>query len=88
MDAGIDYLGGCFLFFVFWGVIVPFVSQILLVPFVPAIILDIIWHKRVKSGKSPKFGPLGIISIVVTAGTLLGIILLLGFSIFTELKRI
>ena len=88
MDADMNYWGGCIFFFVFWGIIVPFVSQFLLVPFVPAIILDIIWSKRVKSGKSPKFGPLGIISIVVTAGTLLGIILLLGFSLFTELKRI
>lgn len=79
MDAGMNYWGGCIFFFVFWGVIVPFV---------PVIILDIIWSKRVKSGKSPKFGPLGIISIVATAGALLGIILLLGFSLFTELKRI
>ena len=30
------------------------------------IILDIIWIKRVKSGKSKLFGPLGIISIIVT----------------------
>ena len=30
------------------------------------IILDIIWIKRVKSGKSKVFGPLGIISIIVT----------------------
>ncbi len=30
------------------------------------IILDIIWIKRVKSGKSKPFGPLGIISIMVT----------------------
>ena len=32
----------------------------------PPIILDIIWIKRVKSGKSKIFGPLGIISIIVT----------------------
>ena len=37
----------------------------------PSIILDIIWYKRVKSGKSPKFDPLGIISIIVTAWALL-----------------
>ncbi len=30
------------------------------------IILEIIWIKRVKSGKSKLFGPLGIISIIVT----------------------
>ena len=35
------------------------------------IILDIIWIKRVKSGKSKKFGPLGIVSIIVTVGSLL-----------------
>ena len=84
MDADMNYWGGFIYFFVVWGVIVPFVSQILLVPFVPVIILDIIWNKRVKSGKSPKFGPLGIISIVATAGALLGIILLLGFVLFTR----
>ena len=88
MDADMNYWGAFIYFYVVWGIIVPFVSQILLVPFVPVIILDIIWNKRVKSGKSPKFGPLGIISIVATAGALLGIILLRGFSIFTELKRI
>ena len=38
---------------VFWNIALP-------------IILDIIWIKRVKSGKSEKFGPLGIISIIVT----------------------
>ena len=35
------------------------------------IILDIIWIKRVKSGKSKIFGPLGIISIIVTVSSLL-----------------
>ena len=35
------------------------------------IILDTIWIKRVKSGKSKIFGPLGIISIIVTVGSLL-----------------
>ena len=30
------------------------------------IILDTIWIKRVKKGKSKKFGPLGIISIIAT----------------------
>ena len=30
------------------------------------IIMDTIWIKRVKSGKSKVFGPLGIISIIVT----------------------
>lgn len=84
MDADMNYWGAFIYFYVFGGIIVPFVSQIILVPFVPVIILDIIWYKRVKSGKSPKFGPLGIISIVATAGALLGIILLLGFSLSTR----
>ena len=35
------------------------------------IILDIIWIKRVKSGKSKIFGPFGIISIIVNIGSLL-----------------
>ena len=43
---------------VFWNIGLP-------------IILDIIWIKRVKSGKSKLFGPLGIISIIVTVGSLL-----------------
>lgn len=38
---------------VFWNIIFP-------------VILDIIWIKRVKSGKSKVFGLLGIISIIFT----------------------
>ena len=41
--------------------------------FVPPIILDIIWIKRVKSGKSERFGPLGIVSIIVTICSLLSL---------------
>ena len=37
------------------------------------IILDIIWIKRVKSGKSKLFGPLGIISIIVTVCSILSL---------------
>ncbi len=37
----------------------------------PPIILDIIWIKRVKSGKSKVVGPLGIISVIVTIGSLM-----------------
>ncbi len=40
---------------------------------VPPIILNIIWYKRVKSGKSKKFGPFGIISIIVTVGSLISL---------------
>ena len=38
---------------------------------VPPIVFNIIWIKRVKSGKSKKFGPLSIISIIVTVASLL-----------------
>lgn len=41
--------------------------------FAPAIILDIIWYKRVKSGKSKKFGPLGIVSIIVNVLSVVGL---------------
>jgi hypothetical protein len=64
MDAGMEVLNGIVIFIVVGG---------FLFSIVPPIILDIIWYKRVKSGKSPKFGPLGIISIVVTLWALLGL---------------
>ena len=64
MDAGMEVLEGIVIFIVVGG---------FLVSIAPPIILDIIWYKRVKSGKSPKFGPLGIISIIVTVWTLLGL---------------
>ena len=57
MDAGMEVLEGIIIFIVVGG----FLFWI-----APPIILDIIWYKRVKSGKSPKFGPLGIVSIIVT----------------------
>ena len=64
MDAGMVVLEGIVIFIVVGG---------LLVSIAPPIILDIIWYIRVKRGKSPKFGPLGIISIIVTVWTLLGL---------------
>ena len=64
MDAGMEVLEGIVIFIVVGG---------FLVSIAPPIILDIIWYKRVKSGKRPKFGPLGIISIIVTVWTLLGL---------------
>ena len=64
MDAGMEVLEGIVIFIVAGG---------FLVSIAPAIILDIIWIIRVKSGKSPKYGPLGIISIIVTVWTLLGL---------------
>ena len=55
------------------GIVVFIVVGGFLVSIAPAIILDIIWIIRVKLGKSPKFGPLGIISIIVSALTLMGL---------------
>ncbi len=46
--------------YAFWDIVLP-------------IILDIIWIKRVKGGKSKIFGPLGIISIIVTVGGLVSL---------------
>ena len=37
----------------------------------PPIILNIIWYKRVKSGKSRRFGILGIVTIIVTISSLM-----------------
>ena len=65
MDAGME--------FIFEGIVVFIVVGGFLVSIAPAIILDIIWYKRVKSGKSKKFGPLGIVSIIVTAGGLMNL---------------
>ena len=45
---------------VFWNIIFP-------------VILDIIWIKRVKSGKSKVFGLLGIISIIFTVAALVNL---------------
>ena len=64
MDAGMVVLNGIVIFIVVGG---------FLFSITPSIILDIIWYKRVKSGKSPQFGPLGIISIIVTVWALLGL---------------
>ena len=75
MDAGMVVLEGIVIFIVVGG---------LLVSIAPPIILDIIWYKRVKRGKSPKFGPLGIISIIVTVWALLG--LPFWFTLFKELS--
>ena len=64
MDAGMVVLEGIVVFIVVGGFHVSIAH---------AIILDIIWIIRVKLGKSPKFGPLGIISIIVSALTLMGL---------------
>ena len=76
MDAGMEVLEGIVVFIVVGGT---------LVSIAPPIILDIIWYKRVKSGKSHKFGPLGIISIIVTVWTVLG--LPFWFTLLKELAQ-
>lgn len=48
------------------GMVIMILVMYAFVIIVPPLILDIIWIKRVKKGKSKKFGPLGIISIIVT----------------------
>ena len=55
------------------GIVIYILVAYAFVIIVPPIILDIIWIKRVKSGKSKKFGPLGIISIIVTVAGLLNL---------------
>ena len=60
-------------FIVLEGLVIFILVAYALVIIAPPIILDIIWVKRVKSGKSKKFGPLGIISIIVTVGGILNL---------------
>ncbi len=64
MDDGFVVLEGIVIFclaaYAFWVI-------------VPPIVLNIIWIRRVKSGKSRMIGPLGIISIIVTAASLLAL---------------
>jgi hypothetical protein len=60
-------------FIVLEGIVIFILIAYALVTIVPPLVLDIIWIKRVKSGKSKKFGPLGIISIIVTAGGLMNL---------------
>ena len=53
------------------GIVIFILAAFVLWIIAPPIILDIIWKKIVRSGKSKKFGSLGIISIIVTIGSLL-----------------
>ena len=55
------------------GMVIMILVMYAFVIIVPPLILDIIWIKRVKKGKSKKFGPLGIISIIVTVCGLLNL---------------
>ena len=60
-------------FIVLEGLVIFILVAYALVIIAPPIILDIIWVKIVKSGKSKKFGPLGIVSIIVTVGGILNL---------------
>ena len=40
---------------------------------VPPLIMIPIWNKRVKSGKSQRFGPLGIVTIIITASSIMSL---------------
>ena len=40
---------------------------------VPPLIMITIWNKRVKSGKSQRFGPLGIVTIIITASSIMSL---------------
>ena len=53
------------------GIVIYILAASAFFAIVPPIIFNIIWIKRVKSGKSKKFGPLGIITIIVTVAGLL-----------------
>jgi hypothetical protein len=64
MDKGFEVLE---------GMVIIIVAMYAFVIVAPPVILDIIWIKRVKSGKSKIFGPLGIISIIVTFLGLMGL---------------
>ncbi len=60
-------------FAVLEGMVIIIVAMYAFVIVAPPVILDIIWIKRVKSGKSKKFGPLGIVSIIVTLAGLINL---------------
>ncbi len=62
MDPGMKLLEGIVVFIVVGG---------FLVSITPAIVLDIIWYKRVKSKKSPKFGPSCLLCCYQDAGMIL-----------------
>ena len=55
------------------GIVIYILIAYAIAVFAPPIIFNIIWNKRVKSGKSKRFGPLGIITIIVTIGGILSL---------------
>ena len=64
MDKGFILLEGIVIF-----ILAAYAFSVIGIP----IILDIIWINRVKRGKSKRFGPLGIISIIATVIGLLNL---------------
>ena len=55
------------------GMVIFILAAYALAAIAPPIIFNIIWNKRVKSGKSKRFGPLGIITIIVTIAGILSL---------------
>ena len=55
------------------GMVIFILVAYALAAIAPPIIFNIIWNKRVKSGKSKRFGALGIITIIVTLGSVLNL---------------
>ena len=64
MDKGLEFFNELIIFF-----LISYLSFTIAVP----VVLNIIWFKRVKSGKSKRFGALGIITIIVTLGSVLSL---------------
>lgn len=63
------------------GIVIYILFAYAFVNVVLPIILDIIWIKRVKRGKSKVFGPLGIVCIIATLGCIVNfprIIIMIG----------
>ena len=55
------------------GMVIFILVAYALAAIAPPIIFNIIWNKRVKSGKSKVFGLLGIISIIITVAALVNL---------------
>lgn len=52
------------------GIVIYILAAYIFFTIAPPIILNLIWYKRLKSGKSKLFGPLGVVSVIVTVGCL------------------
>lgn len=64
MDKGLEFFNELLIFFL--------ISYLLFTIALPTV-LNIIWFRRVKSGKCKRFGALGIITIIVTLGSVLNL---------------